>query len=126
MIKKYHNQTLQTTPRHPEEEPQNIYSNKARKTIKAKLFLYEMNEKLERTQSNAYQKQRQTQNPHKQWKHTLNNRSTTTVLITRLRTVSSLSYRGGGGLNAFKWRKIFTLESVVVKTQNCLARMVAS
>ena len=27
MIKKYHNHTLQTNPRHREEEPANIYSN---------------------------------------------------------------------------------------------------
>ena len=28
MIRQYHNLILQTNPRHPEEEPQNIYSNK--------------------------------------------------------------------------------------------------
>ena len=46
----------------------------------------------------------------------------------RLRTDNSLSYPGGGGggLNAFYWRQIFALDSVVVKTQNCLARMEAS
>ena len=27
MIRKYHNHTLQTNPRHREEEPQNMYSN---------------------------------------------------------------------------------------------------
>ena len=27
MIKKHHNQTLQTDPRHREEEPRKIYSN---------------------------------------------------------------------------------------------------
>ena len=37
----------------------------------------------------------------------------------RLRTDSSLSHRGGGGgvLNAYNWCQIFTLNSVVVKTQ---------
>ena len=40
---------------------------------------------------------------------------------------SSLSHRGGGGgLNAFYWNQIFALDSVVVKTQKCLARMEAS
>ena len=28
MIREYHNHTLQTNPRHREDEPQNIYSNK--------------------------------------------------------------------------------------------------
>ena len=28
MNRKYHNQTLQTNPRHRDEEPQNIYNNK--------------------------------------------------------------------------------------------------
>ena len=42
----------------------------------------------------------------------------------RLRTDSSLSHCGG--LNAFYWRQIFALDSVVVKTQNGLACMEAS
>ena len=44
----------------------------------------------------------------------------------RLRTDNSPSRWGGGGLNAFYLRQIFALNSVVVKTQNCLARMEAS
>ena len=35
MIRKYHNHTLQTNPRHRKEEPQNIYHD-IRKTITAK------------------------------------------------------------------------------------------
>ena len=35
----------------------------------------------------------------------------------RLRTDSSLSHRGGGGLNAFYWYQIFTLDSAVVEVQ---------
>ena len=36
----------------------------------------------------------------------------------RLRTDNSLSYRGGGGgLNVFYWRQIFSLDSVVVKVR---------
>ena len=45
----------------------------------------------------------------------------------RLRTDSNLSHReggwGGGGVNAFYWYQIFALESVVVKAQNCVARI---
>ena len=33
---------------------------------------------------------------------------------------------GGGGLNAFYLRLVFSLDYVVVKTQPCLARMEAS
>ena len=49
----------------------------------------------------------------------LNNKSTTTE--HRIRTDSSLSYRGGGGgLKWIYWRQIFALDSAGVKTQNCL------
>ena len=47
----------------------------------------------------------------------LNNKSTTTE--HRIRTDSSLSYRGGG-LKWINWRQIFALDSAGVKTQNCL------
>ena len=44
----------------------------------------------------------------------------------RLKTDSSLSHRGrGGGLNAFYREQIVALDSVVVKTQNCIARIEA-
>ena len=33
---------------------------------------------------------------------------------------------GGGGLKVYYWRQIFALDSVVVKTQTCLARLEAS
>ena len=58
--RKYHNLTLQTNPRHREEEPQNTnlwQSQHTRKTIKAKatsvIFLGKMIAKLDRTLSNA-------------------------------------------------------------------------
>ena len=35
----------------------------------------------------------------------------------RLRMDSSLSHRGGGGLNAFYWYQIFALDSAVVEVQ---------
>ena len=45
-----------------------------------------------------------------------------------LRTDSSLSHRGrgGGGLKVLYWHQIVALDSVVAKTQTCLARMEAS
>ena len=63
--------------------------------------------KQERTQSNAYQNKDQTQNPDKQWEQhkTINQQQ------QNLRTDSSLSHwGGGGGLNAFYWCQIFTLD----------------
>ena len=47
------------------------------------------------------------------------------TIIHRLRIDSSLSY-WRGCLNAFYWRKIFALDSVVVNTQPCLAHIEAS
>ena len=84
MIRKYHNHTLQTNPRHRKEEPQNIYSNKTfvwqqKQNNQLSLPLQD-DWKLERTQRNAY-KQRQTQNLHKQLeghKQRTNNNITTT------------------------------------------------
>ena len=60
--------------------------------------------------------QKPTQNPYKQWEihKTINQQ----LQNHRFRTDSSLSHRGGGGgLNAFYWRQIFALDSVVVNTQ---------
>ena len=52
MIRKYHNYTLQTSPRHREEEPQNIFSKKTSKrqqkqSNQLSLFLARMITKLE-------------------------------------------------------------------------------
>ena len=66
MIRKYHNHTLQTNPRHYEEVPQNTnHHNTLGKQSKAtsSLFPIKMIAKLERTQSNAQQNMEQTQYP---------------------------------------------------------------
>ena len=60
IIRKYHKPTLQTNPRHREEESQKIYSKKTSKRQQKQsnqhsLFLVKTIAKLERTQSNAYQ-----------------------------------------------------------------------
>ena len=67
MIRKYHNHTLKTNPRHRKEEPHNIYSNKtSKRQLKQSkqlfLFLAKMIAKLERTHSNEYQNQDQHRN----------------------------------------------------------------
>ena len=54
---------------------------------------------------------------------TLNNRSTTTEPPPEN---GQQPKPPEGGLNAFYRRQIFALGSVVVKTQNCLARIEAS
>ena len=70
MIRKYHNHTLSTNPLHRKEEPQNIYSNKtfARQQKQSNQLSLPLQDdcKLERAQV-IHTKQRQTQNPHKQW-----------------------------------------------------------
>ena len=57
MIRKYHNYTLQTNPRHREEKPHNIYSNntsvRQSKQSNQLSFLFNVIAKLEWTQSNA-------------------------------------------------------------------------
>ena len=55
--------------------------------------------------------------PHKHWEEhkTINQQQHN----YRIRTDSSLSYwgGGGGGVNAFYWRQIFTLDSAIVNTR---------
>ena len=63
------------------------------------LFPVKMIAKLEWTQSNAQQNIEQLQNPA--MGETINKESTTTE--PTLKTDSSLSHWGGGGLNAFYW-----------------------
>ena len=68
---KYHNHTLQTSPWYREEEPQNINIQKTpRRTSKQgnQLSLPLQNDcKLERTRSNAYQNNDQTQNQNENY-----------------------------------------------------------
>ena len=85
MIRKYHNHTLQTNPRHRKLEPQNICSNETfvrqKKQSNQQSLPLQDDCKLERTQSNAYQTET-TQNPHKQWevhKQQINNNITTAL-----------------------------------------------
>ena len=103
MIRKYHNHTLQSNPRHGEEEPQNTN----RKTIKVKQpikgiakveghkLLYNKTRTKYRAPTNNGSSQQQNH---------------------RLRTDSNLSHWGGGGLNAFCWYQTFTLDSAFVKS----------
>ena len=83
MVKKYHNHTLQTDPRHREEETKNTYSHMTSGSIKAKqpalsLFNVKMIAKLEKDTKKCITKQRPAQNPHKQCEVHKNNESTTT------------------------------------------------
>ena len=67
MIKKYHNHTLQTNPRHRKEEPQNIYSNNTfvwqQKQSNQLSLPLQYDLKLERTQCNAYQTKTNPESP---------------------------------------------------------------
>ena len=75
---------------------------------------------LERTQSNAYQNKNKHRTLNKQWEvltQYINNNKTATLERT------AASATGGKGLNAIHLHQIFALDSVVVKTQNGVARM---
>ena len=73
VIRKYHNHTLQTNPRHRDEEPQNINSHKttginlSKATSSLPLFPIKMIAKLEITPSTAHQNRDITQNPINNW-----------------------------------------------------------
>ena len=65
MTTKYHIHTLQTNPRHREEESLNTYSHKASRTQTARsLFPIKMIAKLERTLSTTHNKTNRTQSPN--------------------------------------------------------------
>ena len=51
-----------------------------------------------------------------------NQQRTTNNRITALER-TAVKATGGGGLNAFYWYQIVALDSVVVETQKCLARI---
>ena len=75
---KYHNHTLQTNPRHREEELHKITRHQEDKQSKAtsSLFPIKMIAKLEKAHGNVQQDMEQTQNPT--MGATINNESTTT------------------------------------------------
>ena len=60
MIRKYHNQNLQTNSWHSEEEPHSNHETQGRRSA---LFPININAKLEWTQINAQQNREQLQNP---------------------------------------------------------------
>ena len=67
MIRKYHNHTMQTNPRHRKEELQNIYNNTTfvrQQKQSNQLSLHLQDDcKRERKQSNAYQTKISTEPP---------------------------------------------------------------
>ena len=77
--------------------------------------------KLERTQGNAQQ------NKDKYRTRTANGKHTKQRIINKITTaLERTPAKATGCLNAFYWYQIFALDSVVIKTQKCLARMEAS
>ena len=117
MIRKYHNHAWQINPRHREEAPQNINSNKiSEKNNKSKainsFFLVKRIAKQERTPSNAYQTKDQHKTPANNGRN-VNNKST--IHNNCLRTDSSLNHRGRGG--GVKCILLVPNRRPVVKTQ---------
>ena len=123
---KYQNHKLQTNPRHREEEPQDIYSNKTSERQKRKatssLFLFKMIARLERTQSNVYQNKDQHRTPTNNGRYIkqLSNNNRTTAF----EQTTALAAGGcgmGGGVIVFYWRQIFVVDSVFVNAHNLLS-----
>ena len=80
MIRKYHNHTLQTNPRHREEEPRTLRAMRQEDNLSkatSSLFIIEMIAKLERTPHTALQNKVETQNSNTMGT-TINNESTVT------------------------------------------------
>ena len=66
MIMKYHNHTLQTKPRHREEEPQSQEISREINKATSYLFLVKMIGQL-KWHEVVHKKTGQTQTPHKHW-----------------------------------------------------------
>ena len=94
MIRKYHNQILQTNPRHHEEEPHTVTRHQEEKKIKAtsSLFPIKTIAKLQWTQSSAQQNIGQLQYPT--IGVTIINESTTTQQKHHREMDTSLSHWG--------------------------------
>ena len=85
--------------------------------------------KLERTQSNAQQnkdKHRPPPPPPQKKKKKKKKKKLGSALNNKSTTTEPLPYNATGGLKRIYWYQIFALDYVVVKTQNCLARMEGS
>ena len=114
MIRKYHNQKLQTNPWHREEEPHNNHETRKRQTKQSNqlsLFPIKMIAKLEGIQSNVQQNIEQLQTPT--MGVTSQQHRTTTLELKQPKPPGG----GGGGLNAFYWYQIFALDSAVVEVK---------
>ena len=114
MIRKYHNHTLQTNPRHREEAPHKNQKTPGRQTKQKNQlsFPIKMFAKLEKTQSNSEKKWIKHKTPQRKQQSTANQQQ---QYNHRLRTDSSLSQQvcGWVGVNKFYWYQMFAL----VKTQ---------
>ena len=81
MIRKYHTNTLQTNPRHHEEEPPNIYSNKTfvrQLKQRDQLSLSLQDDCETRMDTKMHNKTKTNTEPPQTMGSTLNNRSSTT------------------------------------------------
>ena len=120
MIRKYHNHTLHTIPRHSEEEPQITNRNKIRKKLK-------QSNQLSIPQQDGCKTRKDTcipkQRPNTEPPQTMEGTTEPPPYNGQqqkhcLRTDSGQSY---WDLNAFNWYQIFALDSGVVKEQNMLS-----
>ena len=119
MTRNYHNHTLQTNPRHGEDEQQNTNSHKApgrQLKLSNQLSLpHQADYKTRVTQSNGYKNKPQTQIPPTNNGATINNESTTEPLPSNRRQPKPPEGGGGGGgLMQFNGKTIFLLKQMLV------------
>ena len=114
MIRKYHNHKPQTTLWHREEEPLNHHKTPGRQIKQSnQLSLPHQDDCNTRTDTKQRTTKHRTITDSQNGSN--NKQKSQQQQNHRLRTDSSLSHRGG--LNAFYWYQIFTLDSAVVEVQ---------
>ena len=115
MIRKYHKHKLQANPWHLKDSHNNHETQGRQTEQNNQLSLPHQGDcKTRMDISNVQQNKEQLQNPT--MGVTINNESTTTEPPPYIRQQPK---PWGGGLNAFFWYQIFTLDSTVVEAKTC-------
>ena len=109
MIRKYHNQKLQTNLWHCEEQPHNNHETPGRQTKQSNQLSLPHQDDCKTKKHRMITESHNGSNNQQQ----INDNRTTALE----RTAAKATW----GLNAFYWYQIFTLDSAVVEAQKCLA-----
>ena len=112
MIRNNHNHKLQTNPWDRKEEPHNNHETLVRQTKQSNQLSFPHQDNCKTRMDTKYRTITESHNGSNNQQRINNN------IITALgRTAANAT----GGLRAFYWYQIFTLDSTVVETQNMLS-----